>query len=248
MPSRNLLPTFGRRFAVVLATLSFATPVYAQQGTCTDPLPVETAPSFTPGDTGASGSNYWIVPGTCPQVNWMAGLHTPENVHQYTAEQAGTYRYTVTANFDTVLYVLSECAQPEPVNCLAAEDQWFIAPESVLVSLDAHQTVYVVVDGYYQTGPYELTVSGNIGDDCVPPIFSANPAHRHNAIREVARILRNPGWDDATGQFNDRFTNSETLPRQSMKYLGMAVGDIDGDLAPEIVVSGAGQYHIYDDR
>lgn len=79
------------------------------------------------------------------------GADGADAVFEFTAPQAGDYRFSV-ANFEfsPVLYVVNECM---PLDEIACEDEL----GQVDVTLEADQLVYVVVDSAGGTGSAELT-------------------------------------------------------------------------------------------
>src|SRR5690606_32137147 len=84
--------------------------------------------------------------------NVIGGL-APDQVWRFTAPDGGVYTFELEADFDSVLAVRGVC-DADSAACLAVDTR-LGANDVVKVSLDAGQTVFVVVDGVgTQAGAY----------------------------------------------------------------------------------------------
>jgi hypothetical protein len=134
--------------------------------TCDNPVKVLTAPASISGETTAATNDFSFDGGDCPGLSSARGGMSNDRVHVFTAEVAGVYTFGLDATFDTVLYVADDCADVAGT-CRGAEDK-VNQVEYVLVSLQAGETVFVVVDGWSDysntNGEYTLSVS----EPCTP--------------------------------------------------------------------------------
>jgi hypothetical protein len=123
-------------------------------GTCDtpiglDPLAPQTARGRTAGSLDSSESS-------------CGGTDVPDVVHRFTAPEAGTYTIdTAGSDYDTVLAVFDADCSGEELACnddVAGEDPSLFTSE-VTVSLDAGQTIFIVVDGALnESGAYTLNI------------------------------------------------------------------------------------------
>jgi hypothetical protein len=122
----------------------------------------------------AAASTLGIEPEMCPGNLFSAtGGASPDNVWAFTAPEDGAYEFTLAPSntFDSALYVLTDCT-PTADTCLGSDDGYGKGtPEVVTVTLTAHQTVFVVADGWTGAaeappafGAYTLSVKA----PCVP--------------------------------------------------------------------------------
>jgi hypothetical protein len=106
-------------------------------------------PTIVLGDT--SGANSQLASG-------CGGDGAKEQVYQFVAPGPGSYRFdTFGSSFDTVLYVLDECAGP-PLTC--NDDAGFDLQSELVVHLAGGEKILVVVDGFGpdDAGPFLLNV------------------------------------------------------------------------------------------
>ncbi|WP_437512576.1 MXAN_6577-like cysteine-rich protein [Sorangium sp. So ce1099] len=121
-------------------------------GTCDAPVELEpvlplTATGTTMGSLGVKGAS-------------CGGSSAPEVIHSFTAPETGTYVIdTFGSDYDTVLSVFDGDCSGEELDC-SDDSPWHSGVTSELsVSLEAGQTILIVVDGYDRdSGPYELHV------------------------------------------------------------------------------------------
>jgi len=104
----------------------------------------------------------------------------------FTAPAAGTWFFTTVpvtpgfASYDTILSLRSDCA--DVTSTLDCNDDSTDLQSAVATTLEAGQTVYVVVDGYQaNSGPFELTIGiapvAALGEACGPDAgFAVCPA------------------------------------------------------------------------
>ncbi len=133
--------------------------------TCALPFAVDALPFDATGDT-TGFSNALASPGSCPgDGGW--GQAAPDHVYAYTPDADGTIDVSVTGtDFDTTLYVFSDCDDVENT-CLGADDViGSNTTESVSVAVTAGTTYFIVVDGYnndatfgVEEGAYALSVT-----------------------------------------------------------------------------------------
>jgi hypothetical protein len=132
----------------------FALSVSPPPPPCADLALPATVPTSGAGDTTAAGDAD-LPPGTC-----SGGGTGPEQTWSFTAPAAATYTFdTLSAGFDTVLYVRDGCGGAV-LACNDDLDYPYVLQSQLTVSLAAGQAVVVVVDGYDagEFGAYELAV------------------------------------------------------------------------------------------
>ncbi|MGB0589336.1 MAG: hypothetical protein ACPGU1_06620 [Myxococcota bacterium] len=134
--------------------------------TCDNPVSMKTAPLFVTGETTAASNDFSFDGGECPGTIGSRGGMSNDRVHEFTAQVPGVYTFGLDGDFDTTLYVLGDCADVSGT-CKGAADK-VNETEYVLVSLQADETVFVVVDGWSDysntNGEYTLSVS----EPCTP--------------------------------------------------------------------------------
>ncbi|MFH1531665.1 MAG: hypothetical protein ABIK09_13145 [Pseudomonadota bacterium] len=138
--------------------------------TCNAPFSIPVVPFSVTGDTTGYASNYQYSAGSCPPETGGWGQNAPDQVYALLPTYTQDYHITLTgANFDSNLYVVSDCGDVN-ANCIAGdEDICSNCTEDVTVALTAGATYYIIVDGFSgasNVGAYTLTV------DCVPDTCS----------------------------------------------------------------------------
>jgi len=132
----------------------------ALSGGCPNASPVAQAPVTLSGDTSVGDQVLGYGNNACPGETTGWGAASPEQVYAFTPPAPGVYTMTLTAEYDSNLYVVTDCADVDGT-CLAADEQIGTGkPETVIVDLGG-DTVYVVVDGWGggAAGPYELEIT-----------------------------------------------------------------------------------------
>ncbi|XXX80135.1 MXAN_6577-like cysteine-rich protein [Sorangium sp. So ce134] len=123
-------------------------------GTCGSPTELESSVPLSTEGTTAGG-----LPGVGSSCG---GEGAPEMAHRFTAPESGTYTIdTFGSEFDTILAVLDGDCEGEELACnddLAIDDIFDITSE-LTVSLEAGQTIIILVGGYEsEAGHYELNI------------------------------------------------------------------------------------------
>ncbi|AUX30570.1 MULTISPECIES: MXAN_6577-like cysteine-rich protein [Sorangium] len=122
-------------------------------GTCAAPVALEPSVPLSTAGTTAEGRN--VAESSC------GGEDAPDAAYSFTAPEAGTYTIdTYGSEFDTVLAVFDGSCEGEELACNddVVLDDWFDAASELTVSLEAGQTVVIVVDGYLESGHFELNI------------------------------------------------------------------------------------------
>ncbi|WP_437534944.1 MXAN_6577-like cysteine-rich protein [Sorangium sp. So ce726] len=125
-------------------------------GTGTCDKPIELTPLASQTATGTTKGSLAEVDASC------GGFDAPEVAYLFTAPEAGTYTIdTVGSEYDTVLAVFDGDCYGEEIACsddVLGEDLHLFTSE-VTVSLDAGQTIVIVVDGAFEeSGLYQLNI------------------------------------------------------------------------------------------
>ena len=123
-------------------------------------------PKTVSGNTSFNTDAYGYGAGACPGETSDYGEGAPDQVWSITPANDGIYTFTLSPEFDSTLYVVSDCTSVD-TSCLGADDELFVAEEEVSVFLASGATYYVIVDGWglEEGGAYELTTSyAGLGD------------------------------------------------------------------------------------
>ena len=128
--------------------------------TCDNALSVDAVPFTATGDTTGLTDDYGYPAGQCPGETGGWGLNAPDQAWVLEVSETATYQISVSGDFDSTIYVVSDCAAIGD-SCLGAAEE--IGPgvtETVTVDLTAGATVFVIVDGWGNSaaGTYTLTI------------------------------------------------------------------------------------------
>ena len=136
--------------------------------TCEDAFPVDALPFVYAGETTDASADYGYGSGECPPEAGGWGMGALDEAFVLTSAAGGEYTATLDADYDSNLYVVSDCADVGGTCVVGDED--IGTGEEVTFSLAAGQTVFIIVDGFSntsaQSGNYTLTVTETGG--CVP--------------------------------------------------------------------------------
>ncbi len=140
-----------------------------QGESCASPFLLSGPPTSASGDTTGASKDFGVAGGSCPGLSYDRGAGSPDHVYAFTPPGDGDYTLTLDASFDTALYVLADCADPDG-SCQGGVD--LLGTETLTVYLLAGHTYYVIVDGYsaYEAlaGTYTLTVAAHDPGSCTP--------------------------------------------------------------------------------
>jgi hypothetical protein len=113
------------------------------------------------GNTSVATNDYHFDNNTCPGVSYGCGEGGKDQVWRFEPDQSGTYTFELDADFDSAIYVVTDCSDIKS-SCLGAKDK--IGMEILDIMLDGLGTYYVIVDSYSNffddSGPYTLKLSG----------------------------------------------------------------------------------------
>jgi hypothetical protein len=121
--------------------------------------PASLPKTFT-GDTTFATPHYGFSAGACPGVPGAAGAAANDVAYSFTPTTSATYRLTLSGtNFDSALYVTTDCANVDGTCVGAVDNACSGCAESVSVNLTAGTTYYIVVDGSSNgKGTYNLGI------------------------------------------------------------------------------------------
>ena len=131
--------------------------------TCDDPFVVGAVPFSASGNTEDATPNYATATGVCPGESTAWGGGSNDEAWYFVPEASGEYTISLTAQYDSLLFVVEDCGAVDST-CLGADEiACSDCTEQVVVSLTAGKGVYVIVDGYSnsgnQSGEYVLEIS-----------------------------------------------------------------------------------------
>jgi hypothetical protein len=133
---------------------------------CVDPFEVDALPFTDSGDTSGASNNYAYGFGQCPGDALGSGAGSNDEVYRFEPSTDGVYTIDLTsADFNAVLYVVSDCAD-ESGTCLGAA----YYGEDLLLELEQGQTYFIIVDGVSNdsdaSGLYDISVSAPCSPSC----------------------------------------------------------------------------------
>jgi hypothetical protein len=155
--------------------------------TCTSPFVVGALPFTANGDTSNSTANYQVGSNQCPGVSYSFGASGKDDAYEFTPNSSGKYVITLTATWDSGLYVVTDCGNVAG-SCLgASEVSPSSQPEKLTLDATAGTKYYIIVDAYSSaSGTYTLTVDATPppppGDTCADaiPVTSLPFTHASN--------------------------------------------------------------------
>ena len=137
-----------------------------QGDTCESPILVEEASFEYSGESTDFFDDYRYAANQCPGMKKAWGQEAPDMAFWFSPGEAGDYHVRLDADFDANLYATSDCGDIASF-CLAVDqDENKDGGESLLLSLDSEQGVYVIVDGASEeedSGTYAVEF-----EPCVP--------------------------------------------------------------------------------
>ncbi|TNF36092.1 MAG: hypothetical protein EP329_05550 [Deltaproteobacteria bacterium] len=119
---------------------------------CENPLPITAVPAHRAGTTVGRTADYSVPAGACPGIEGAWGEAAGDTVYAFTPPAAGSYVVTLDADFDSLLYVVRDCADVA-ASCVAGDDVFGIGSESVTLTVEDVSPLFIVVDGYSNLGP-----------------------------------------------------------------------------------------------
>ena len=136
--------------------------------TCESAFAVGALPYSAVQTTAGAAADYAFGSGDCPGETGGYGAGSADQVYVFTPETAGTYQITLTAEYDSALYVVTDCGAIG-TSCAGADDELGAGKkESLNLALEAGTTYYVIVDGWHnsadKSGAYTLTIA----EPCTP--------------------------------------------------------------------------------
>jgi hypothetical protein len=131
---------------------------------CGTAFTLKSPPLEVSGDTLPFGSDYAFGAGECPGETGGWGLASSDVPYVFTPTETATYTVTLNAEFDSVLYVVTDCNNTAS-SCLGANDLVGAGvAESLVLEMNEGVPHYMIVDGYSNTnnlgGAYTLSLSG----------------------------------------------------------------------------------------
>lgn len=144
-------------------------------GSCTSPAPVQIT-SVPYSDTGTTVGKTDIISTLTAGCSDYATVAGPEAVYSFVAGAGANLTFTVTpdssTDYDTAIYLVKTCNSGTAAgSCIAGADAYYLPGEAESFSVSGltnGTTYYLHVDSYYSStstygsGPYSLTVSGNL--------------------------------------------------------------------------------------
>jgi len=153
-------------------TGTYTLDVFTVGDRCSHPFEVDaTALPFTfQASTKPAGNDHGFGPGECAGENNGFGNGSSDQVFEFTPIADGDYTVKLKPNnFDSALYIITDCADAG-ASCMGADEEIGFALEELTVTLTAGTTYYVIVDGYTnlsdQSGSYNLGITSACSPDC----------------------------------------------------------------------------------
>ncbi|MFH1531664.1 MAG: hypothetical protein ABIK09_13140 [Pseudomonadota bacterium] len=138
---------------------------------CTTPFSVTGIPFTATGTTDGAADDYGYSLGACAPEEGGYGAGAPDVVYEFVPTAHGLYRLVLTGNYDSNLYLVTDCDDVDG-SCVAGDEEACVGcDEEITVELDAGEIYYVIVDGWAGTaaGTYTLTID-EMGDTCADAV------------------------------------------------------------------------------
>lgn len=139
---------------------------YLQGDECSDPLVIGELPYSHQATTKDYYNHYSHGGNDCPGDSSSRGGGSADVAYTFTAPGAGIYRFGISASWDSVLYVATDCDAIDD-SCLGGDNVKNKGGEELFLTLDQDEAMVVFVDGSAnnsnKSGTYTLTV-----DTCIP--------------------------------------------------------------------------------
>lgn len=136
--------------------------------TCEEAFQIVVLPFEHASSTVGGGNAYGYEPGSCPGETGGWGSGSQDHVFTFTPLESATYTMTLTADFDSTLYAVTDCSDLE-TSCLAAIDEIGLgATETLVLPLTQGETTYFIVDGYGNSSDKSGTYVFSVSAACLP--------------------------------------------------------------------------------
>jgi hypothetical protein len=137
---------------------------------CATAFSLKNPPLEVSGNSSEFGSDYAFGADECPGETGGWGLASADVPYVFTPAETATYTVTLNADFDSVLYVTTDCNNTAN-SCMGANDLVGAGvEESLTLEMTEGVPYYIVVDGYSNTnnlnGPYTLSLGGPCTPNC----------------------------------------------------------------------------------
>jgi hypothetical protein len=173
---------------------------------------------------------------------------TREVVYSFTPDETATYTFTVDAGHDTTLYLLDDACSETHCSEVGGGG----ANPELTANLEAGVTIYVVVDGYQDEGPFTLSVSDAPLVPCpgavlgnAPQMVTGDNTGEADLFMGSCTFL--PGGPDATFSFTAQTTGPHLVDASGSAFPvvlyvldgncgGVELGCSSDFLAPKVLV------------
>ncbi|HIA00366.1 MAG TPA: hypothetical protein EYN66_00355 [Myxococcales bacterium] len=127
---------------------------------CDSAISVALVPFTASGDTSDATSDYGYSTGSCPGEAEGWGAVSPDHAYSFSPQKDGIFVFTLKAEFDSTLYVVTNCADVD-ASCLGADDEFGANKlEQVTAELNADTTYFIIVDGWAKSGETPAAAQG----------------------------------------------------------------------------------------
>jgi hypothetical protein len=136
---------------------------------CESAFNVNALPFYASNDTTGAQADYSFSSGACPGKQGGWGLKGSDEVYAFTPVDTGIYHIDVTAQYDAMVYVVTDCMDIDS-SCVVASDNPGTSSESIVMQLDKDTQYFIIIDYWSNsvdgTGEYAITISQNCSSDC----------------------------------------------------------------------------------
>ncbi len=139
---------------------------------CNAPLVVKELPFTHSADTTDFGNDFFYEEGDCPGVQYGWGKGSNDVVYSFTPNKTDLYEIAVEADFDTTIYIGTNC-NDMAATCIEAADEP-ISGEWISIWLTEGQTYFIVVDGYGNLSSPSGLYTFSLAPACIPACEGKN--------------------------------------------------------------------------
>jgi hypothetical protein len=139
---------------------------------CMEPFMVESFPFVANGSTVGATNLYAYSYEECPGTDTGSGDGSSDHVFLMKPEKSGNYEFILENNYDSSMYLVTDCGDVDATCVMAAEEVGSWAEETFVAYMEKWTSYYVIVDGAANftnyDGTYTLSIAEFTKPGCTP--------------------------------------------------------------------------------